>query len=236
MRMASSAAVESALGRWHEAAEFAGEQRRRVGNLKQPFLLGHFSRHDKDAVADNHDVVADNQDDMQSDLTDILQRNCLQPQHPCGIALTGMASHTAGAVNTTELWWLLLAGGCALTSSPPQRWIQACTVAGASEAVKIGGFLELTKCQSDPPRAFSVAQTQQMDLHMTLLIHTLLFAVCDAQLPLETLKAPSKRIGVFTACTTSDFIHPMPSYFVAHIAATALQVSLLTHSIVFENL
>ena len=148
-----------------------------------------------------------------------------QPQHSCTIALSGMACRTAGAANSTELWQMLLSAGCALTRTPPQRWIKACTVAGAAEAVMVGGFVELAGCQSVPTRwGFSVAQSQRMDVHLTLLIHTHLSAVCDAQLPLEILKARSQQIGVFTACTTSDFLKSMPSYFVARIVATALQV------------
>lgn len=150
----------------------------------------------------------------------------LRPRRPAAVAVTGLACRTAAGATSSHLWRLLLSGGCELTRAIPQRWRVACSEAGAPEEVRLGGFIELSECQTDPTRwGFSAVQAHRMDLHLTLLIHTMLRAVCDAQLAGEdVLKDRRGQVGVFTACTTSEFIHALPSYFVARTAATALQV------------
>lgn len=140
------------------------------------------------------------------------------------VSVTGISCRTAGAANSQQLWRLLLAGGCALTSDPPHRWRRVCV--GAAEAVLSGGFLSMAEYQFDAQQwGFTKSQSQRLDVHLTMLIDTMCGAVCDAGLSASVPATDGTHIGVFSGCSTAEFLQSTPSYFVARTAASALKVA-----------
>ena len=135
------------------------------------------------------------------------------------ISIVGMACFLAGCANTPcALWSSLQASDTYITSSPPVRWRQVCMEAGAPSAILHGAFLDQfllsQKCPADNGSGPSV------DHHMHALLEMASGALCDAGWFENQIRA--QCIGVFTACQTSDFIVPLPSFWVARSVAGML--------------